>query len=165
MRPVLAETGKPVLTKVLLHMEFTYNDGGRKAAGKSGSANDCVCRSIAIVTGRPYMEIWEAIAEGNFNQRSSGGKGKKWSADHGVMTTQKWFQDYMRSLGFTWVATMGIGTGCKVHVKSAELPAGRIIIKLSRHYAAVIGGVLNDNHDCARSGTRCVYGYWKLEVN
>jgi hypothetical protein len=36
---------------------------------------------------------------------------------------------------------------------------------LSKHYAAVIDGVLYDTHDydthdCAREGMRCVYGYW-----
>jgi hypothetical protein len=55
---------------------------------------------------------------------------------------------------------MGIGTGCTVHLKADELPAGRIIVRLSGHYAAVIDGVLHDTSDCSRDGTRCVYGYW-----
>jgi hypothetical protein len=56
---------------------------------------------------------------------------------------------------------MGIGTGCKVHLRNGELPNGRIIVKLSRHVAAVIDGVLHDlTEEVSRDGTRCVYGYW-----
>jgi len=55
---------------------------------------------------------------------------------------------------------MTIGSGCKVHLCADELPPGKIIVKLSGHVAAVIDGVLYDNHDCSRQGSRCVYGYW-----
>jgi hypothetical protein len=66
----------------------------------------------------------------------------------------------MAELGFTFYATMGIGTGCTTHLDADELPPGRIIVALSKHYAAVIDGVLHDTYDCTRDGTRCVYGYW-----
>jgi hypothetical protein len=46
-------------------------------------------------------------------------------------------------------------------LKEDELPKGRIICRLSKHYAAVIDGVLNDTYDCSRKGTRCVYGYFR----
>ena len=65
----------------------------------------------------------------------------------------------MQSLGFKSVATMGIGTGCKVHLKADELPKGRIICNLSRHYCAVVDGVINDTYDPSRGETRCVYSY------
>ena len=39
-------------------MIFKYNDGGRAAAGYQGAAGDCVTRSIAIVTGLPYEEVY-----------------------------------------------------------------------------------------------------------
>ena len=58
---------------------------------------------------------------------------------------------------------MRIGSGCKVHLRADELPAGRLIVNLSRHSAAVIEGVLHDTYDSSRNGTRCVYGYWRLE--
>jgi hypothetical protein len=56
---------------------------------------------------------------------------------------------------------MQIGSGCQVHLAADELPPGRIIVRLSKHYAAVVDGVLHDTHDCSRDGTRCVYGYFK----
>ena len=55
---------------------------------------------------------------------------------------------------------MSIGSGCKVHLKADELPSGNIIVALSKHYCAVIDGVIHDTHDCSRNETRCVYGYW-----
>ena len=45
-------------------------------------------------------------------------------------------------------------------MRKDELPEGRIICNLSRHYAAVIDGVLHDTYDSTRNGNRCVYGYW-----
>jgi hypothetical protein len=40
---------------------WTYDDGGRKAAGFVGSTGDCVCRAIAIAAQRPYREIYDLI--------------------------------------------------------------------------------------------------------
>jgi hypothetical protein len=143
-------------------LDFNYNDGGRTEAGFKGSAGDCVCRAIAIASGRPYAEIYSRLAEGNGTQRRSkhdSGKRIK-TANDGIFTTRKWFKDYMVELGFVWVPTMKIGSGCTVHLRAGEIPAGRIICSLSRHYTAVIDGVINDTHDPSREGTRCVYGYW-----
>lgn len=56
---------------------------------------------------------------------------------------------------------MGIGTGCRVHLRPDELPRGRLVVKLSRHITAVIDGVVYDTHDPTRGGTRCVYGYYR----
>jgi len=60
------------------------------------------------------------------------------------------------------VPIMGIGTGCKVHLRDGELPPGRMVVSVSQHYTAVIDGVVFDTHNPCRGGTRCVYGYWKL---
>jgi hypothetical protein len=58
---------------------------------------------------------------------------------------------------------MKIGQGCKVHLRKEELPSGRLIVSVSRHLTAVIDGVIYDNHDCSRDGSRCVYGYYMKE--
>lgn len=144
---------------------FVYNDGGRKSAGKKGDTGDCVCRAIAIASQRPYQEVYERLSLGNSTERKTGKSHRssgKSSAAQGIDTKRKWFKDYMKSLGFDWVPTMQIGTGCQVHVSADELPSGRLVLALSKHMAAVIDGVLNDTYDCSRDGTRCVYGYWKL---
>lgn len=56
-------------------MKFKFNDGGREAAGYKGKASDCVTRAIAIATGKPYQEVYDAINEcavgertGDFNE-------------------------------------------------------------------------------------------------
>jgi hypothetical protein len=147
-------------------MEWKFNDGGRAAAGFKGSSRDCVARAIAIASGRPYAEVYRVLAQGNFTQRKAkreGRKARQNTADHGINTKRKWFADYMESLGFRWVPTMAIGQGCKVHLSSGELPAGNLVVNVSRHFCAVIDGVLNDTYDCSRNGTRCVYGYYIFE--
>ena len=67
--------------------------------------------------------------------------------------------------GWKWTPTMGIGTGCRVHLRPEELPGGRIIVSLSKHWCAVIDGVPHDTHDPSRGGTRCVYGYWSMDLD
>ena len=140
---------------------FIFNDGGRAEAGYKGQTGDCVCRSICIVTGKSYDEVYQALAEGNFTQRKSkhSKKGKR-TAANGINTKRKWFNEYMVSLGFKWVPTMFVGVGCKMHLKKEELPTGKIICKVSKYFVAVVDGVINDIYDCSREGTRCVYGYY-----
>lgn len=134
---------------------FIVNDGGRAAAGFKPSGGDCVARSITIITGRPYMEVYRELAEGGKSQR-----GKKSSPRNGIFTQRKWFKDYMAGQGFEWVPTMSIGSGCKVHLNADELPNGRLVISVSRHYTAMIDGEIHDTSDPSRDGERCVYGYW-----
>lgn len=159
---------------------FQHNDGGRSDAGFKGSTGDCVCRAICIATGKAYKEVYDALAKGNATQRLSKAQAirvrnagkhngpnvlakiKIKTASKGINTDRKWFSDYMKSLGFVWVPTMFIGKGCQVHLKAEELPAGRLVISLSRHMTAVIDGVIQDTYDCSRGGTRCVYGYFEL---
>ena len=142
---------------------FHFNDGGRAEAGYKGRTGDCVTRAVAIAASLAYQEVYDRLAEGNATQRitkrSPKSDGKK-TARRGISTKRKWFKDYMKSLGFRWVSTMGIGTGCKVHLTAEELPKGTIICVVSRHYTTVIDGVINDTYDCSRGGQRCVYGYW-----
>jgi hypothetical protein len=52
-------------------MEFIFNDGGRAKAGFKGKASDCVCRSIAIATGKPYQEIYDVLADMNESTRKT----------------------------------------------------------------------------------------------
>lgn len=146
-------------------MQFVKNDGGRAAAGYRGSTGDCVTRAVAIASGRPYQEVYERLAGGNATQRvtkHARSNARVRTARKGINVTRKWFKDYMHELGFVWVPTMKIGSGCKVHLKKEELPAGRLVVALSKHYCAVIDGVVHDTYLDDRGGTRCVYGYWEL---
>ena len=157
-------------------MRFEYNDGGRAAAGYKGDAGDCVVRAVAIATQQPYQTVYDALSSGCRTQRLTRRSKPKASARDGVNTRRQWFNDYMTALGWRWTATMGIGTGCKVHLTDGELPMGRLIVKVSKHYTTVIDGVVHDTYDPQRevhwintvdgvqsSGVskRCVYGYWQ----
>jgi hypothetical protein len=145
-------------------MRHQFNDGGRAAAGFK-PAGDCVTRAIAIVTGLPYMDVYNALSEGVRTERRSPVKKRTrgTSARDGVRTTRKWFSDYITGLGFRWVPTMAIGQGCKVHLREDELPKGRLIVNCSKHFTAVIDGTIHDTYNPDRGGTRCVYGYYVYE--
>lgn len=145
---------------------FRRTDGGRAAAGYRGEARDCVTRAVAIAADRPYREVYERLAAGHAAQRSSTGAvrvtacGRR-TAREGIDTRRRWFRDYMAELGFEWTPTMAVGAGTTVHLTAAELPPGRLVVRVSKHCVAVIDGVVHDTHDPRRGGTRCVYGYWR----
>ena len=160
-------------------MDFVYDDGGRAAAGFKGSAGDCVCRSIAIATGKPYQEVYDALNALGSCERTGKRKRGKSSARTGVYKPT--YQKYLLSLGWRWTPTMQIGSGCKVHFVKDELPSGRLIVSLSKHLTCVIDGVVHDTYNPQRGATiyyktgpgvttteidrvspdRCVYGYWQ----
>ena len=130
-------------------MQFQFNDGGRKAAGFKGYTGDCVVRAIAIATGIEYRTLYNRLSR-------EMGKGE--SPRNGVPKSV--YNRFLSDLGWCWTPTMKIGQGCTVHLNADELPKGVVIVRLSRHIATVIDGVLHDNHDCTRDENRCVYGYW-----
>lgn len=169
-------------------MKFVYDDGGREAAGYKGGAGDCVVRAVAIATQQDYQTVYDALSDGCRTQRLTKRSKAQSSARDGVNVRRKWFKDYMNALGWKWTPTMGIGTGCKVHLHDGELPMGRLIVSVSKHYTTVIDGVIHDTHDPQRDvhatrpitpdspilpyefthdgrfahsvQRRCVYGYW-----
>lgn len=132
-------------------MKYTYNDGGRKAAGFAGTAGDCVTRAICIAAEMPYDEVYQRLANGNAAQRvtkrTRASLAGKRTARSGIYTKRKWFNDYIEALGFVWTPTMAIGSGCTVHLTDGELPMGRLVVRVSKHLCAVIDGVIHDTHD------------------
>lgn len=142
--------------KVQNKVSFVENDGGRLKAGFKGSTGDCVTRAIAIATGKNYKEVYNDLFD---MMRNARGFKTGESPRNGV--ERKHYEKYLKSLGWEWVPTMTIGSGCKVHVKASELEQGRLILRLSKHLTAFIDGDLHDTYDCSRDGTRCVYGYFR----
>ena len=139
-------------------IRFVYDDGGRAAAGFKGATGDCAARAVAIATEMPYREAYDLINRHSKNERPSKRRKRISSSRTGVHRVT--FNKVMTELGWSWTPTMQIGSGCTVHVRNDELPSGRLILNLSRHYAAFVDGVLRDTYDDSRNGTRCVYGYW-----
>jgi hypothetical protein len=144
---------------------WQYNDGGREAAGYRGEAGDCVVRAIAIATGIDYQEVYDELGhrvKASPKAVTRSGR-KKVSARDGVH--MEIIHRYMDEIGFQWVPTMQVGSGCQMHLHPDELPSGRIVARVGKHLCAVIDGVIHDTHDPSRDGTRCVYGYWQPKDN
>lgn len=142
---------------------FVYDDGGRRDAGFEGGTRDCAARAIAIAAQLPYLTVYNLINEEAKRERPGSKRraGRRSHARTGVFVAT--MDRVMEKLGWEWVATMKVGSGCRTHLKANELPPGRIVARCSRHYVAVIDGVVRDTHDPRRGGTRCVYGYWKAK--
>lgn len=165
------ESGGIIGSKILwgINMSFQYDDGGRAVAGYKGRAGDCVTRAIAIATGKPYPEVYEALWDhlrsyasdhrDKVARQIARGGGRLGTTPRNGVNTQV-FGPYLESLGWIWVPTMHISQGCKVHLCAGELPTGKLVVRLSRHITAVIDGVIHDVYDPSRDGSRCVYGYW-----
>lgn len=140
--------------------DWVYNDGGRKAAGYKGTAGDCGVRAIAIATGLEYAEAYalcrEAIRTCKLRVRA---KFRSQSPREGMY--RKEMEWAFEQLGWEWIGVMKIGSGCVMRACVDELPVGRLVLRLSRHYAASIDGIVYDTYDSTRDGTRCVYGYWR----
>ena len=147
------------------NLKLEVDDGGRATAGYKGQAGDCVVRSIAIVTGMLYQKVYDDLLKANEEFRNTSrtklARSLKQKNDSPRSGTHRVvLKKYLAQLGFQWIPTMFVGQGCKVHLKKEELPSGTLLVSCSKHITVVKDGVLHDTHDCSRSGTRCVYGYW-----
>ena len=154
---------------------FIYDDGGRAKAGYKGKTGDCVTRAIAIATEQDYKTVYQTLTDlanqHKLNKNDFVAKrmrkaksGSLYSSSVRYGCDKVIYKPYLLSIGWSWKPTMLVGQGCKVHLHKDELPSkGKFILSLSRHLAAYIDGVLHDTYDCARNGTRCVYGYFYKE--
>jgi hypothetical protein len=143
-------------------IEFVYDDGGRFAAGFKGDTGDCGVRALAIATGKPYQEVYDLVADvGKTWERKSKQRRTKSHPRTGVYNST--FKKIATDLGGVWTPTMFVGQGCKVHLREDELPKGRLVCNVSKHFTAVIDGRLHDTYDCSRNGKRCVYGYYTFD--
>ena len=146
------------MSPVVSRLGFQYNDGGRAAAGYKGKTGDCVVRAISIALQLPYQQVYDTFNTLGQSERLSKKRKRRSASDTGVFrpTYDRW----LKSQGWEFTPTMGIGTGCRVHLRADELPKGRLIVRVSRHIIAVVDGVACDTADHSRAGTRCVYGYY-----
>ena len=120
-------------------IRYVYDDGGRAASGRRGSARDCVCRALAILTSRPYEECYQALAEANARH----GKGAR-SARNGVHT--KAWPKVFAEFGLVKVQLPG---GPRPTWTEAWARYGNCIVRITRpdHTAALVAGALRDTVD------------------
>jgi hypothetical protein len=138
-------------------------DGGRRAAGYGEPKGDCVARAIAIATEKPYTEVFEAL------KAASADYVKRWpdSVTAGLIKRSRSGGDpasgcfdavsgrYLRSIGWEYTRLRE-----RVFLRADQLPRGRLIAAINRHYVAVIDGVIHDIYDSGEGGKRPVKGYW-----
>lgn len=142
-------------------MELIYSTGGREKYFKSNVVGDCVCRAIANATGMDYKQVYDLINSYAKKEHLSKRKKKKSNARNGVTKDTIW--RILTDLGWKWIPTMLICSGCQVHLNEKELPDGTLIVSVSKHLTCVKNRKLYDTYDCSRGGTRCVYGYYIKE--
>ena len=135
----------------MANLKYQFNDGGRSLYFNSKHAvGDCGVRAFAIASGLDYKEVYNMMRK-IYGQSPRNG------------LPRRCFHKAAQMIGAKWHATMHIGEGCTTHLRAGEIPMqGRIVCNVSRHYVAVIDGVVNDTYDCTRDGDRCVYGYWEF---
>lgn len=136
-------------------MKWIYSDGGRSNYFK-GSANDCVCRSIAIANNMDYKDVYDLI--NSYIDKEPLDEKYINNARDGI--SKELSRKILEDLGWIYTPTMKFGSGCTIHLKKEELPKGRLIVQVSKHLTTVIDGVIYDCFDPSRQGTRCVYGFW-----
>ena len=136
-------------------MDFQYSDGGRKAAGYKGDADDCFCRAVAVATGKTYKKVYNTI---NAVAKAKKGRYRSSARDGCYVEIMRLV---MKKLGWRWVSLCRVGVGCSTRVRQDELPReGAYILRLAGHIVAYINGVLYDTSDWARENAPFVYGYW-----
>ena len=139
-------------------MKLVYSTGGREKYYNTIKVGDCVCRAIANGTGMDYKEVYDLINSYASKEHLSKHKKNKSTARNGVYknTVYKSLTD----LGWKWIPTMFIGSGCKLNLNEKELPNGTLIVSVSMYLTCVKNKKLYDTYDCSRGGKRCVYGYY-----
>jgi hypothetical protein len=136
---------------------FCYDDGGRAAAGYRGAASDCAARAIAIASGRPYDEIYHALAREAAHDWSGSGPNHPQTGIR-KSTVARFLE--RRGWGFF---TLRQVAATRVRLRGENLPMGRLVVALATHVCAVIDGVIYDTYDCSRGGRSLVHGFWSSQ--
>ena len=125
---------------------YHYNDGGRAKAGFK-SENDCGVRAVAIACQLTYEESRKRL-----KKASKAGKMGSGQISKGIYKQD--MTAALKEIGWVWCPAP------KLQARKAryhDLPRGRVIARMAKHYVAVIDGEINDTWDCSE---KMVYGYW-----
>jgi len=153
---------------------FHFNDGGRAAAGFTGSSGDCVVRAIAIATGKSYREAHNALQNGLRHQiEIERRQGLEYGFAHQTKQkptpltglTSKVYGPYLKWLGWEYVHKPPKADGKPLRLQPRLMPKGRLIVQVSRHLVAVIDGVIHDTYYSALRGRRPIQGWYFRKPN
>lgn len=139
-------------------MRWVRNDGGRAAAGYGSLYGDCITRSAAIAAELPFADVLALLHRArepvDLPGLSSPRLYEIFSAAQRVLLTE---------LGWRWVQVRPLPRGRRVYWREGDVPAGRLIVAVGRHFCAVVEGAIHDTHDASGgTGRLHVFGYWTL---
>ena len=121
----------------LIELDYHYCDGGREAAGYKGNkVGDCVTRAATILSGRPYREVYNLMAQAN--KPYSGAR----SARNGIYK-----QAYVKVFKELNIVKVKLPAGPKPTWYEAYMNYGDCIVTTTRHLAAITKGALRDTYD------------------
>lgn len=129
----------------MTRMLFCHNDGGRAAAGFKGSTGDCGVRAAAIVLNRKYRLVYDDLfaIQQRFVALKRKLKGKDASPRLGVY--REVLHQYLIDNGCEYVVFAGIGVPpTRVFQVVNRYPNDRVVMRLARHYSALIEGINTD---------------------
>lgn len=122
---------------------YVFDDGGRSATRK-GKTKDCSVRAMAIATGQDYETSYAACKAAGFTPAK------------GML--RKNFDRVMADLGWVWQPFNPVAGQPRVKLHDLSTTC---IARVSKHFVAVIDGVVHDNHDSRRlPAGRAVYGIY-----
>lgn len=126
---------------------FVKTDGGRSNYFKGrGPAGDCAARAMAIALGLDYKVCYDELATAHHART-----GKRTARD-GIFKDD--FSAVMRRHGWVWHSAPKLdGRKARHH----DMPPGRLIARMARHFVAVIDCDIHDSWD---SRHKMIYGYW-----
>jgi hypothetical protein len=130
---------------------FQFDDGGHSGIGLETNPHDGECWTRAYAIGQQIPYTQAAGILGALGSTVILGRKK-----HLLRSLRDMIGRLLEQDGWEWTPTR-----CRVHLRNGELPPGRLIVVIKRHWTVVIDGVLHDTFDCSRQGKSCVYGYWQ----
>jgi len=130
-------------------MTYIYNDGGRAKAGFK-TQTDCGIRAMAITCGISYKDARKYLKESSKKGRLGSG-----AISGGIYKED--FDQALSQFGFKWKSAPKL-EGRKA--RYFDLPKGKVVARMAKHFVAVIDGQINDTWNCS---DKMVYGYWIKE--
>ncbi len=128
--------------------DFYFNNAGREIHFEKLFTGDCATRAIVVATGEMYWKVWQDLT---FEKAKLG----KQNADHAMPTTIT--DRYLSEKG--WISHTP-NKNEKMYFTTSTFPSGTVIIRIKKHMATIIDGVLHDTFYSIGKGRKQVLQYW-----
>ena len=126
-------------------MKYTFNDGGRSEHYK-GLTGDCVTRAITIATKLPYDVVYNALFDIARNWKGNSKVAKRIrlnpSPRNGCYCEVG--SDFLKAINLEEVRK-------KLKINDQMFYKGRYIVKVRKHWIAIIDGVIHDTWDSRKT--------------